>query len=585
MAEEKSQAKWASEAFEFLRLFQRTRSSLVGLLLLVIGWALLLVLVAKLSSGTGPPTITWPTTSGSPAFELALPSAFTLGAAVIVVLWVLANRLYLFLWLPARHLVRDAAIVVTYPLAIALGLLLLPLILARYPIERRKIRQWKAQHPQELEKVRQDLEEREKRPPSTDEVDKWIVAAYTKFSHDSPLEVLAAPLRRQLRSMASAGYIGLSPFYSYSLEEDQRAAKAPLQIFAAAIGRLRYRFPRMTAARHVHFIVLPALPRIESDDKARTIRRWLRLDALLWGSYISVAPPRVWLNIQQRRVEPEFSEKERWLEDRRFANASRPLSGGAVDQPSIVLEQDDPLDAYIVIVLTLLEATRARRERRFRLHSKYLDELGFDTAEQKRLLDELIRDALFDVVPPLVPFARHQTAKQALVAKASVWVARTIEDWDWPSLEDKPSAKLLEVVAAHCANLEPVRAEHWYRLGAARCLIEDEEGALSAFRDATKLERPAAYADPISALVSASFHFDRLNRAGRMGECSRALTAAATARAMKVGDDYVREQLVQEFQKTDFHTLNQLHDAQRPLMPSTRVLYRLLGLTPPTPKP
>ena len=46
--EQKASAKWAAEAFEVLRLFQRFGTRLPGLLGLEVGWAGLLVLVAKL---------------------------------------------------------------------------------------------------------------------------------------------------------------------------------------------------------------------------------------------------------------------------------------------------------------------------------------------------------------------------------------------------------------------------------------------------------------------------------------------------------------------------------------------------------
>lgn len=46
---EKSEAKYAAEAFELFRLFDRIGRSFYGLLLLEIGWLLILILAAKLT--------------------------------------------------------------------------------------------------------------------------------------------------------------------------------------------------------------------------------------------------------------------------------------------------------------------------------------------------------------------------------------------------------------------------------------------------------------------------------------------------------------------------------------------------------
>jgi hypothetical protein len=56
--EPRHDAKYASEAFEFLRLFQRIGRSLTGLVFLELGWTLLTVLATRLAGTSGTPMFT-----------------------------------------------------------------------------------------------------------------------------------------------------------------------------------------------------------------------------------------------------------------------------------------------------------------------------------------------------------------------------------------------------------------------------------------------------------------------------------------------------------------------------------------------
>lgn len=61
----------------------------------------------------------------------------------------------------------------------------------------------------------------------------------TKWRVARPWEGMAEWGGRARLRLDSVALIGLAPFHSYSFEEEQKSAKAPLQIFAAAIRRLR----------------------------------------------------------------------------------------------------------------------------------------------------------------------------------------------------------------------------------------------------------------------------------------------------------------------------------------------------------
>src|SRR5262249_54763250 len=86
-----------------------------------------------------------------------------------------------------------------------------------------------------------------------------------------PWHALSSLVSRWRPRLDTTALIGLAPFHSYSFEEEQKSAKAPLQIFAAAIRRLRLGLTDPTIASHLRFITVPDIVSVDSEDAAR---RW-----------------------------------------------------------------------------------------------------------------------------------------------------------------------------------------------------------------------------------------------------------------------------------------------------------------------
>ncbi len=113
---DKVSGKWASEAFDFLRMYERVGSQLPGLLLMLIGWAAFLLLVANLSPENAAPAIDLPHWNGG-QFSMGtvpLTTVVTVGSLVIVIIWGARSGVYLWLWGPLTYMLRVAGIVITH---------------------------------------------------------------------------------------------------------------------------------------------------------------------------------------------------------------------------------------------------------------------------------------------------------------------------------------------------------------------------------------------------------------------------------------------------------------------------------------
>jgi hypothetical protein len=557
---EKEAARWASEAFALLRLFERTRASAIGLLLLLMGWTGLLLLVAGLcGDGDAAPALAITVPPGLGSVSVALTDLLVYGAITITAGWLVTARLLLLLSLPLARLVRWLALPVGFalllPLGLADGVIVLTCVL---PLKAWNTRMWKRRYPEEARLLAAHCQ-------SQQELTAKVAIRARLLTADQYLSRgLRARMGAQLRSMVSAAHVGLSPLYGYTLQEEQKSAKAPRQVFAEAIARVRNRWQRWPSARHARFVVLPFLPRVDTDDTARALRRWLGLDVLLWGSYLSADPPRLWLNLQHATVEPRgllHGERDGGSGDVNTTPSEHHLFLTNEDEmvpASLVMDQDDPLDARIVLTCALLHVSRLRDARPRWLQA--FDELA--RVNRARLKNDLFMSVLFSLTAPLSRGSALLEAKSALVSLASAHVGASLYHGRDPAAQGS-----LLAIAEACAALEPWRPEHHYRLGALLGSAGDDEGALAAFSRAAQQAPTPSLSSSYEEAFATFLIEDRMLVSD---QTKRAMAAAAAARAIaSCRGPRVRQDLAERFMAT----------AAFRYYESPTLLHRLLGRT------
>jgi hypothetical protein len=307
-----------------------------------IGWAVLLVLVAQFSNKDETPALSVP---GVKALkDIPLSAVYLPGAFLVLLWWSFTSRSYRLVKLFALRFLRSPVSIMLWGSWV---LLVLTYGLAADAIEERRFNAWKKrQDPKWIA----EWEPKLKQSGLKNEYEKQ-----TKWNLNKPYELIGNWVVQVLTNIESAATIALAPFYSYSFEEEQKSTKAPMQIFASAIARLRLALGGVPPMQYVHFITMPDVMRIESDDQARSAVHRYKLDTLLWGSYISPEPPRIWLNIQNRT---KAHEEKRDFEK---PDDMHPLSTRPVIDVMMVVDQNDAVDAYIVILLSYLRTLESRK--------------------------------------------------------------------------------------------------------------------------------------------------------------------------------------------------------------------------------
>ncbi len=104
----------------------------------------------------------------------------------------------------------------------------------------------------------------------------------------------------------------------------------------------------------------------------------------------------------------------------------------------------------------------------------------------------------------------------------------------------------------------PQKAEHFYRLGATECLLDDETNAVKSFKKAGTLDAKTRMVDPTAASVLAGMALDEADRASAESKRRSALArfAAHTARAVSAGDQYTHKRLQETFNEADLVRLH-----------------------------
>jgi hypothetical protein len=307
---EEGKVKWAAEAYAFLSLFSRLRNKLSGLLMLEFGWGLLVRLIAPLSEGADSHRA-----AAQGAAGLAPLEVFLIGAAVIALYWFLSSGCWKIGFLFSARVVRPLISNLLVALFLLIGILTMPLygiavlvdflrfMLCQkrcYPGDKADRELAEIAEPKLKELYEKERKSSVDAPNSfedwkTKKGAAWIsneqtriglpvlngvFKSHVKWHADSPWKLAADLVGRWREQIDSIALIGLAPFHSYSFEEEQKSAKAPLQIFAAAIRRLRLGLSNYKIASHIGFIVIPDIVSVESEECARRWRALLGMDTL-----------------------------------------------------------------------------------------------------------------------------------------------------------------------------------------------------------------------------------------------------------------------------------------------------------------
>jgi len=547
MAKDEVKSKWAVEAHEFLKLFARYALTPVGLLLALVGWTLLLVLVAKLSKQGETPTMTLPLrplSDVSNDIQLPLTSVFSIGSIVILVFWIMASRTFLYVYCPLKRILRNVRLLVLHVALVFFNILHAPLfyILLR-PLEKRKIAKWRAS--QDPEKVAAIIKEHGQHG---EEALNQRARKETGFNAEWLSDKVTDIWANQVIALASAGYIGLAPFKTYSFAESQKASKAPNQMFATAISWLRSELGTLYMTRYSQFVTLPEYPQIGTEDQAKRIRRCLFFDALMWGSFVSVQPAKVWLNIDTRLSKPVSDDRNgtSYLD----VDPSRPIQPRTL---AMIIDPDDPSDLYVALLCVLREAVDARKIHRFRLYPRAADRFALSRSEQNAIIVSLLKNVLFnlkDAAPSGVDMV--PSAKSMLVRLASDWAASNLEEgtaYGQPCRWEENRETLHK-----CIQLDTACPEHYYRLGAVSLLLDQESEAFTAFSKAQSMERGSLWRDPVQILSVTKMYLKLLRyETARFHAVAHA--AACVARSVAALGETVIPQLRSAFEQSNLWEL------------------------------
>ncbi len=167
---------------------------------------------------------------------------------------------------------------------------------------------------------------------------------------------------RLIRRVYSVGRVGFAPLVSYSYEEDIQAARVPLQIYAWAITRVRTQLRDSEATDWIRFKFVPPQFYVSTPARAEFVRRLFRYDVLLWGSYSDSDKGRIWLNVQQNL---KSTREPSWRRDEgiRFERELFPEIL-EIDAPAVAVDQNDPWDAYTVLLVVVILILQNRSNRR-----------------------------------------------------------------------------------------------------------------------------------------------------------------------------------------------------------------------------
>jgi hypothetical protein len=510
---EELEGQYASQTVAYLTLFQRVGRSFLGLLLLELGWALVMVLVGKISGdektapriGSIPLTIIW-----------------AYGAILVFIGWAFYSRLYAYLIVcltVVLKLLVDIAI-----LALGLILILLDQVVLNpslAPLRRRMVRRWIVQYKQRW------IKDNVKGDPNSgtyleDPEAAWAMwlEQYKQRHGNNMLEQLAAQdivLKKDvvttfvqnagewlLTPLHSGLRIGIAPLQNYAVTEDLTIARPGSQQFGTAVANLLVSLRHCKCIEFVHF---PSLPTLASHRQAAVARRFFNLDALVWGQYTDHNNAAVSTFISNRRAEAAPRDYGLDYQCKLFPGVMG--SQQSVHLPALTFSTSDPTQLQFVLLAALLVALQGREAR----GSNRWDRI-YPSAREA--IGQITTHLVYDLLPLLSDEPEHPSvmpnARAAMADLVGRWVGynlsgkRSVFDDDhWRLFGERIYASKLYRIARKCAALVPDEASYFYRLGAISCLLGEKERALTELRRAMELDTMSGELNPIGAETAAQW--------------------------------------------------------------------------------
>ncbi len=556
---ENSGGKWAAEVYDLLRLFRRIGRSVIGLLFLELGWLLYITALSKLayntSTGSGTTATAsrgltlefpWPTGSFAQPFKLVnvqLVALYFSGALLILAAWLFYSGMYRYLSVPLWAILKVVAIIVYVVVVVIAAIINIPMLLFTVPLERWQLNTYLKKNGFTNEVLQgMDIEKRENiRKDALEKISgRWVI-------RENARGALTSFVSRSI----SRGKIGIAYLVSDTYDEDLQASKIPRQAFSYGIERLKYKMRNFDLVNFVKYDFLPPQIIISNSKRAEIIRRLFGLDVLLWGSYVAGNKDIIWLNIQVNRTLISAAERknEKKTEDEkekeREVDESRIFPHRFdINPQTILMNQNEPLDAYAVIFLSMLIVLQIHRKKREddRL-MRSLDRIAVAWHRKDDIIFRFIEDTFLPI-----PDNRElrddfiPSTRSFLVEMVGKWLGNVVNPVTYKSGplvigRAHPSFKKLHPVAQKCVKLMPHVSVHYYRLGAIECLLGNKVQAVDAFKQARKLEvgidklryiHDTSAADIIVIFARPNFDTDRQSIA-------LAQFTALSARAINIG--------------------------------------------------
>jgi hypothetical protein len=530
-----SRARWAGEAYDFLRLFHDASRRVVGLALFQLGWAVFVYWMrqALAVAPATPAGAAVPLVAGLPLSAIYLAGAFgwlVLWLSLSGLWWALRRMVFArlirpFVWWYGRALALSVTAVAIFADVIV--------VVLRWPFARMFRRPVYTVTDDAVQLMR-DTFARTSAGLEDDLVDRLgrlvgrgfptrralyaelqTVLTREQFERVKPeaaiptffgwMPITAWTLARfqtLFSRVLSSTRVAFSPLIATTWEEKLEAAAAPSRIYAWPVGELRAKVMGSRMLAHLGFVFLPPLFAIENADDADRRRRRLGLDAIVWGS-ARTDGGEIWLHVEQ-----DFQ----WLPDTRAraAGDDRHVSRRIEPFPhtleirfsSVAVAADDDMALLVLLLLVLLRTLEIRRERGWheKVWGRYTDVSAFDRPLRTRVLDLLV-DEIFLRRDPM-PVHGHGT-----VEPIDMVLARTVSQWVGSEIVDRRDLTRawvahLEQLAARCAEVLPDDAETLYRLAALHLLLGREAEALAVLTRACALEPPLA--EPLDVYVLAA---------------------------------------------------------------------------------
>lgn len=457
MSDYKTSGTWATEVFDFLVLTQRFMNRIWGLLLLEIGWGVVLLIPKQLSDPNLAPSLKIPTgisitPLGVTFSDVELSIVYVFGAVFIALIWFLFSGLIVLFYLPIKRLVRIL-------LASIVFILLLPLSLIYRGFG-----------------LLVNLARRSSNQKPTADSNQIITGRSSIFS---------VVLKRIFDQLFLNVEVALTPFFFGSyIEEEIKLAKTPTQIFSGIIGHIKSKLQRLRSVQSISYRFLPSLSRTNTPETLHFAKRLLGIDIVIWGSYVKLNPPEIWINLEF----PKYLSPSLFLQ-KGITNNPFILSD-ELNISSFVIRQDDVIDAYSVILISLLAGQKLQRGAYFKLLSILGVKVDIDD-EEDSLIYHLITNILLKLDKPVETNDVYPTAKYILVMLASEWFAKRMSS---KYLFQKNNLDSYREVMQKCIELNPGESKHYYRLAVVDCVCGNEKKAREGLEKGLKLDRGIKWA-------------------------------------------------------------------------------------------